>query len=135
MTIKIDPRCRYTKTHEWVRVEGEQAYAGITDFAQQQLSDIVYVELPSVGDSFKQGEVFGVIESVKAASDCYLPVAGEIVETNESLASSPELVNQDPYGDGWLVKFAIGNADELGGLMDAEAYAPYAEKALQEGAH
>ena len=135
MTVRVDPRCRYTRTHEWIRVEGERAYAGITDFAQQQLSDIVYVELPAVGDSFSQGEVFGVIESVKAASDCYLPVAGEIVEANEDLASSPDLVNKDPYGDGWLVRFTVEDPEEMNGLMDPEAYAPYAEKALEEGVH
>ena len=135
MPIKVDSRCRYTKTHEWVRVEGDKGYVGITDYAQQQLSDIVFVEMPEVGDSFEKGEVFGVVESVKAASDVYLPVAGEIVELNEELEDSPDLVNRDPYGDGWFVKFVIEDHDELESLMDAETYQKYAERALEEGAH
>jgi len=133
MPVKVDSRCRYTKTHEWVRVEGEYGYAGITDYAQQQLSDIVYVELPEVGDTFGQGEVFGVVESVKAASDCYMPIAGEITELNEELVDSPELVNQDPYGEGWFVKFLIEDEEELDSLMNPDAYKAFAEKALQEG--
>jgi glycine cleavage system H protein len=135
MAIKVDPRCRYAKSHEWVRVEGEVAYVGISDYAQQQLSDIVYVEMPEVGDSFAQGEVFGVVESVKAASDCYLPVAGEILEINKDLADSPELVNKDSYGEGWFVKIAIEDPDEAKGLMDPQTYSEYAERALQEGGH
>lgn len=135
MAIRVDERCRYTKTHEWVRVEGEDAYTGIADYAQEQLSDIVYVEMPEVGDSFSKGEVFCVVESVKAASDCYLPVGGEIVEVNEELLDSPELVNQDPYGEGWFVKFVVEDLHELDDLMDAEAYARYAERALEEGGH
>lgn len=134
MPVKVDSRCRYTKTHEWVRVEGDDAYAGITDYAQQQLSDIVFVEMPEIGDSFEKGEVFGVVESVKAASDVYLPVAGEIVELNEELEDSPDLVNRDPYGDGWFVKFVVEDPDELDSLMDAEAYQEFAERALEEGA-
>ncbi|OGO05311.1 MAG: glycine cleavage system protein H [Chloroflexi bacterium RBG_13_56_8] len=130
--MKVDPHCRYTKSHEWVLVEGDYAYAGITDYAQDQLSDIVYVEMPEVGDSFNKGEVFGVVESVKAASDVYLPIAGEIVEVNEELIDSPELVNQDPYGEGWFVKFAWEDTDELDTLMEAEAYAQYVES-LEEG--
>lgn len=135
MPIKVDGRCRYTKTHEWIRVEGDEAYVGITDYAQQQLSDIVFVEMPEVGDSFEKGEVFGVVESVKAASDVYLPVAGEIVELNEELEDSPDLVNRDPYGDGWFVRFVIEDPDELDALMDAESYEKFAERALEEGAH
>ena len=135
MPVKVDSRCRYTKTHEWVRVEGDDAYVGITDYAQQQLSDIVFVEMPEVGDSFEKGEVFGVVESVKAASDVYLPVAGEIAELNEELEDSPDLVNRDPYGDGWFVKFVVEDPDELDSLMDAEAYQKFAERALEEGAH
>ncbi|MCD6520905.1 MAG: glycine cleavage system protein GcvH [Anaerolineae bacterium] len=135
MTIKIDPDCLYTKTHEWIRVDGEYAYCGITDYAQQQLSDIVYVELPEVGDSFSQGEVFATVESVKAASDCYLPVAGEIVEINEELEESPDLVNTDPYGDGWFVRFIIEDPEELNNLMDADAYRKYTERVMAEGGH
>ena len=121
MAKKVDPRCRYTKAHEWVRVEGEYAYTGITDYAQQQLSDIVFVEVPEIGDTFSKGEVFGVVESVKAASDCYMPIGGEIAEVNEELEDSPELVNRDPYGDGWFVKFIVEDPDELDGLMDAKS--------------
>lgn len=133
MAIKVDPRCRYTKTHEWVRVEGDYAYTGITDYAQQQLSDIVFVEVPEIGDTFSKGEVYGVVESVKAASDCYMPIGGEIAEVNEELEDSPELVNRDPYGDGWIVKFIVEDPDELEGLMDAKKYAEYAKRALEEG--
>lgn len=134
MPVKVDSRCRYTKNHEWVRVEGEHAYAGITDYAQQQLSDVVYVELPEVGDSFSQGEVFGVVESVKAASDCYMPLAGEVVEVNDDLADTPELVNQDPYGDGWFIRFLVEDEDELASLMDPERYRAFAEREQEEGA-
>ena len=135
MAVKVDPRCLYSKTHEWIRVEGEYGYCGITDYAQEQLSDIVYVEMPEVGDSFAQGEVYGVVESVKAASDCYLPVAGEIVEINEELADSPDLVNRDPYGDGWFVQILIEDMDELSKLMDAAAYEKYVERLVAEGEH
>jgi glycine cleavage system H protein len=136
MAIKVDPRCAYTRTHEWVRVEGEEAYAGVTDYAQQQLSDIVYFELSGdVGDSFSKGQVFGVIESVKAASDCYLPIAGEIVATNEELQGRPELINQEPYDAGWLVKIKVQDATQVDGLMNPEQYASYAAKAEQEGGH
>ncbi len=135
MSIKVDPGCRYTKTHEWVRIEGDHARVGITDYAQQQLSDIVYVEVPEVGDTFNAGEVFGVVESVKAASDTYLPMGGEILEVNTELEDSPELVNQDPYGEGWFVKVTIDDPDEANQLMNAEEYAAFAEKALAEGGH
>ena len=135
MSIKVDPRCRYTKTHEWVRIEGDQGYVGITDYAQQQLSDIVYVEVPEVGDTFNAGEVFGVVESVKAASDTYLPMGGEIIEVNHDLEDSPDLVNQDPYGEGWFVKVTVDDPDEANELMNAEDYEVFAEKALAEGGH
>jgi glycine cleavage system H protein len=135
MSIKVDPGCRYTKTHEWMRIEGDYGYVGITDYAQQQLSDIVYVEVPEVGDTFSAGEVFGVIESVKAASDTYLPMGGEIVEVNRDLEDSPELVNQDPYGEGWFVKVTIDDPDEAKALMSAKEYEAFAEKALAEGGH
>ncbi len=133
MPVKVDSRCRYAKTHEWVRVEGDMGYVGITDYAQQQLSDVVFVEMPEVGDSFEKGEAFGVVESVKAASDVYLPVAGEVVELNEELEDSPDLVNRDPYGDGWFVKFVIEDHDELDSLMDAEAYQQFVERVKDEG--
>ncbi len=126
---------KYSRNDEWVRVEdprqgveGSTATSGITDYAQDQLSDIVYVELPAVGDTFKQGETWGSVESVKAASDVYLPVSGAITAVNEALSSAPEVVNSDPYGKGWMVKFTIANAAELDGLMDAAAYAKYCEE-------
>jgi glycine cleavage system H protein len=125
--MKFDPTCKYSQDHEWVRVEGEEAIIGISDYAQEQLSDVVYVELPEVGDSFARGDVFAVVESVKAASDIYMPVAGEIVEINEALEDSPELVNQDPFGEAWLVRIAIANPAELDDLMDAKAYEAYVE--------
>jgi glycine cleavage system H protein len=110
-----------------VRVEGDEAVIGISDYAQDQLSDVVYVELPEVGDTFEQGEVFAVVESVKAASDVYMPVSGEILEINEILEDSPELVNQDPYGEAWFVRVAMTDSSELDGLMDAEGYKAYLE--------
>jgi glycine cleavage system H protein len=135
MTIKVDPGCRYNKTHEWIRVVDDLAYIGITDYAQQQLSDIVYVEVPEIGDTFELGSVFGVVESVKAATDCYLPVSGEIVDINHNLEDSPELVNKDPYGEGWFVKIMVEDPVELAGLMDAKAYEQYAQRALEEATH
>jgi glycine cleavage system H protein len=135
MTIKIDPRCRYSKTHEWVRVEGDEAYAGITDYAQQQLSDIVYVEAPEIGDSFGKGEVFCVVESVKAATDCYMPIGGEIMAINDELGDSPELVNKDPYGEGWFIRIAVEDAEELESLMTPADYAHHVERLQKEGEH
>ena len=132
MAIKVHPGCRYSRSHEWIREEGEYAYIGISDYAQQQLSDIVYVEMPEIGDSFGKGEVFGVVESVKAASDCYLPVAGEIAAINEELEDSPDLVNSDPYEEGWFVKIIIEDPDELEKLMTPDQYRKYAERALAE---
>jgi glycine cleavage system H protein len=122
MNMKFDPGCKYNDEHEWIRVEGAEGVVGISDFAQDQLSDIVYVELPEVGDSFELGDVFSVVESVKAASDVYLPVGGDILEINEALEDAPELVNQDPYGEAWLVRIAITDLSELDDLMDADAY-------------
>jgi glycine cleavage system H protein len=135
MTTKIDAKCRYSKSHEWVRVDGEEAYAGISDYAQQQLSDIVYVEAPEIGDSFGKGEVFCVVESVKAATDCYMPIGGEIAGINEELEDSPDLVNKDPYGEGWFIKFTVEDADELADLMSADDYARYLERLQKEEGH
>jgi glycine cleavage system H protein len=117
--------CLYTREHEWIRVEDDVGVIGITDYAQQALGDIVYVELPSVGDHFSQGEPFGNVESVKAVSELYMPVSGEIVEINEDLAESPQLVNEDPYGDGWMVKIALSDPTELETLMSASEYEEY----------
>ena len=120
--MKLDPGARYAETHEWARNDGGEFVCGITDHAQESLSDIVYVELPEVGDAFGKGDAFGVVESVKAASDVYMPMGGEITAVNEALEDTPELVNQDPYGEGWLVQFRPSNPDEFNGLMDADAY-------------
>ncbi len=116
---------KYTKSDEWIRVKGNEAEAGITDYAQNHLSDIVYVELPEVGAEFKQGTPFGSIESVKAASDMNIPASGTITAVNEALADTPEVVNSDPYGKGWIIKFKLSNASELADLMDAAAYEAY----------
>ena len=97
--MKFDPNCKYDQEHEWVRVEGDEAIIGISDYAQDQLSDVVYVELPEVGDTFDKGDIFAVVESVKAASDVYMPISGDVLEINEALEDSPELVNEDPFGE------------------------------------
>ena len=116
---------KYTKSDEWIRVKGKEAEAGLTDYAQSHLSDIVYVELPEVGAEFAQGQPFGSIESVKAASDMNLPASGTITTVNEALADKPEVVNSDPYGAGWIVKFTLKDASELARLMDASSYEAY----------
>ncbi len=113
---------RYTKDHEWVRVEGDVATIGITSFAADQLGDIVFVELPSVGSDVEQFATFGVVESVKAVSDLFAPVAGTVTETNEDLAGNPEFVNSDPYGTGWMLKLKIADEAQLGELLDPDAY-------------
>ena len=120
--MKLDPNARYSESHEWVRREGDLMVCGITDHAQQELSDVVYVELPEVGSKFAKGDVFGVVESVKAASDLYMPMGGEIVAVNEALSSSPELVNQDPYGQAWMLKFKPSDPGEWDSLLSPEAY-------------
>lgn len=116
---------KYTKSDEWIRVTGSEAEAGLTDYAQSHLSDIVYVELPEVGATFQQATPFGSIESVKAASDINLPASGTITAVNDSLSDAPEAVNNDPYGKGWIVKFTLSDASELAGLLDAAAYEAY----------
>ncbi len=113
---------RYTNEHEWIRIEGEDAFVGITDYAQEQLGDIVFVDIPTVGEKLEKGEVFGTIEVVKTISDLFLPVNGEILEQNEELADQPELVNQDPYGKGWLIKIKPEDLSEIDGLLDAAEY-------------
>jgi len=117
---------RYTRNDEWVRLEGSTATIGITDYAQEQLNDIVYVELPDVGATFAKGESFGVVESVKAASDVYTAVGGTISAVNSGHEDQPELINTEPYGKGWLVKFTVDDGD-LSDLLDADAYAAYCE--------
>jgi glycine cleavage system H protein len=113
---------RYTKEHEWIRMEGDTAVIGITDFAQRELGDIVYVEIETVGKSLSANEVFGTVEAVKTVSDLFLPVAGTIKELNPVLGKSPELVNTDPYGQGWMVKMTVNNPADVDKLMDASAY-------------
>ena len=113
---------RYTKEHEWIKVEGDEATIGITDFAQRELGDIVYVEIETVGQDLEAGAVFGTVEAVKTVSDLYLPLAGSITEVNPNLNSSPELVNTDPYGGGWMVKMKLANPADAEALMDAAAY-------------
>lgn len=113
---------RYTKDHEWVRVDGDTATIGVTDFAASQLGDVVFVDLPVVGRSVDQFATFGVVESVKAVSDLYAPVSGEVVEVNGNLEAKPELVNSDPFGEGWMIRVEIGDAAQLGDLLDAAAY-------------
>ncbi len=113
---------KYTSEHEWIRVDGEFAYVGITDYAQDQLGDIVFVDVPSVGEKLAKGAVFGTIEVVKTISDLFLPVSGEIIEINATLEDNPELVNSDPYGEGWIVKIKLFNASELDALLDVVAY-------------
>jgi glycine cleavage system H protein len=120
---------RYTKEHEWARREGDTVTVGITHWAQEQLSDVVYVELPAVGRAVKQAEGFGVIEAVKTVSDMYAPVAGEVVEVNTALADNPGLVNQSPYEQGWIIKLKVKDAQELDALLDATAYAALLEEA------
>ncbi|HEC36574.1 MAG TPA: glycine cleavage system protein GcvH [Anaerolineae bacterium] len=120
--MKLDPEARYAKTHEWARWDGDEIVCGITDHAQESLSDVVYVELPEVGDAFEQGDTFGVIESVKAASDLCMPMGGEITAVNEALDDTPEQVNQDPYGEGWMIRFAPSDPAEFDDLMDADEY-------------
>jgi glycine cleavage system H protein len=117
---------KYTEEHEWIRIEGDEAYIGITDFAQGELGDIVYVEVETVGDTVKAGDIFGTIEAVKTTSDLFMPVSGKVLEVNSKITSdgddSPELVNTDPYGDGWIVKIKITDPAQLAGLMDADTY-------------
>ena len=113
---------KYTKEHEWIRLEGDVAYVGITDYAQEQLGDIVFVDIPTEGETLAADEVFGTIEVVKTISDLFLPVTGEILEQNEALADQPELVNQDPYGEGWLIKMKPDADADFDSLLDAAAY-------------
>jgi glycine cleavage system H protein len=123
--MKIDPTCLYAETHEWIRLEGNEGTVGISDYAQEQLSDVVFVELPERGDAFDQGEHYATVESVKTAGDCYLPMAGEVLEVNEELNDAPQLVNEDPYGAGWFVRIKVSTPAEADRLMNAEAYEKY----------
>ena len=120
--MNIPQELKYTKDHEWIRVEGKIAYIGITDFAQKELGDIVYVEIESEGDELAPGDVFGIVEAVKTVSDLFMPIAGKVIEVNAQLESEPELVNSDPYGRGWMIKAEISDISGLDSTLSAEAY-------------
>lgn len=116
---------KYTKEDEWIRLDGDEATVGVTDYAQDSLSDIVYLELPDIGDSLAMGDTFGVVESVKAAADLYMPLSGEITAVNETLIDAPETVNSDPYGEAWMIRLKMSDPSQLDDLMDAAAYTEY----------
>ena len=120
--MNIPDNLKYTKEHEWVRLEGDVAVIGITDFAQGELGDIVFVEVETVDETLAADEVFGTVEAVKTVSDLFMPVAGKVLEFNETVEDDPSLVNDDPYGEGWLIKVKVSNADDVAALLDAEGY-------------
>jgi glycine cleavage system H protein len=120
--MNIPAELRYTKEHEWIRVEGDVAYVGITDYAQSELGEIVFVDINTQGETVGQDEVFGSVEAVKTVSDLNMPVTGEVLEINETINDQPELVNNDPYGEGWMIKISVADAAELDNLLDAAAY-------------
>lgn len=120
--MEFPAELKYTKDHEWIRVEGNSAYIGITEFAQRELGDIVYIDVPTVGKEIEENDVFGTVEAVKTVSDLFIPVTATIEETNPLLESQPELVNTDPYGDGWMVKVTLKNADDVNSLLSADDY-------------
>ncbi len=120
--MNIPENLKYTKDHEWIKIDGDTAIVGVTDFAQQQLGDVVFVEVETEGESLKKGDVFGTIEAVKTVSDMYMPIAGEVAEFNSKLEDAPETVNEDPYGEGWMIKVKIENEDELNDLLSPEDY-------------
>lgn len=121
MNIPVD--LKYSKDHEWIRIEGDVAYVGITDFAQSQLGDIVFVDVTTEGETLGQGDVFGTIEAVKTVSDAFMPMGGEVLEFNEALNDSPDAVNKDPYGAGWMIKIKVSDMSEMDSLLSAEDYA------------
>lgn len=120
--MELPGELKYTKDHEWVRIEGDMAFVGITDFAQGELGDIVYVDVTSVGQTVAQDEVFGTVEAVKTVSDLFMPLSGEVLELNDKLDSNPELVNKDPYGEGWMVRIRLSDPAQAAGLLDAASY-------------
>ena len=126
--MKIAENLLYTESHEWVRVEGGEAFVGISDFAQHELGDIVFVEVDTVGETIAKGEAFGTIEAVKTVSDMYLPISGEILELNPLIEANPETINKDPYGDGWIVKIKMTNPAEVDALLKATDYATLVNK-------
>jgi glycine cleavage system H protein len=120
--MKVLDNLKYTEDHEWLKIEGDIAIIGVTDYAQSQLGDVVYVEVETVGEELDKGEALGTIEAVKTVSDIYMPVTGEVLEFNEQIEATPEIINKEPYDNGWIVKIKITNPDELNELLDAEAY-------------
>jgi len=120
--MNIPENLKYTKDHEWIKVDGDEAYVGITDYAQNELGDIVFVEIETEGENLEKEEVFGTVEAVKTVSDIFMPISGEVLEVNSQLEDSPEIVNKDPYGEGWLIKVKLSNKSELDGLLDADKY-------------
>ena len=120
--MNIPSNLHYTKEHEWIRVEGNEAYVGITDYAQSELGEIVFVDINTEGETLSQNEVFGSVEAVKTVSDLNIPVSGEVLAINENINDQPELVNNDPYGEGWMIKISVANLDELNNLLDAAGY-------------
>ena len=122
INMNFPAELKYTKDHEWVRIEGSEAYIGITEFAQGELGDIVYVDIPTKGKEVHKEEVFGTVEAVKTVSDLFMPLTGTVDSTNPALDSQPELVNSDPYGEGWMVKISVKDASEIDGLLSADAY-------------
>jgi|TARA_B100000780_G_scaffold189745_1_gene133518 glycine cleavage system H protein len=120
--MEIKPELKYTKDHEWISIDGDNATIGITDYAQGELGDIVYVEIESLGEQLDKEEIFGSVEAVKTVSDLFLPVSGEITEMNEGLEDNPELINDDPYGEGWIIKMKISDQSQLSDLLSADAY-------------
>ena len=130
--MRYDEECRYNEEHDWIRVEGDEGLVGITDYAQDQLSNVVFVELPEIGDELQQGDVFAVVESVKAASECYSPASGTIIAINEELLEAPELVNEEPYTDGWFVRIALDDPSEVDALLHAQEYAAHVAQLIEE---
>lgn len=120
--MKVPAKLLYTDDHEWVRVEGDEAVIGITDFAQNELGDIVFVEVETLDEELDKGDTFGTIEAVKTVSDMFMPVGGTVLEVNEALEDTPEIINSDPYGDGWIIKIKVADTSELDALLDADAY-------------
>ena len=120
--MNIPENLKYTKDHEWIKVDGDEAYVGITDYAQNELGDVVFVEIETEGESLDKEEVFGTVEAVKTVSDIFMPISGEVMEVNSKLEDSPEIVNKDPYGEGWLIKVKISDKSELDDLLEASKY-------------
>ena len=126
--MEVPEGLKYSKEHEWVLVKDQIVTVGITEYAQEELGDVVYVELPEVGEKMVKDDPFGAVESVKAVSDLYAPISGAVLEVNNTLPDSPEIINEDPYGDGWMIKVEVSNEDDLSDLMSAEEYAEYVDQ-------